>query len=661
MNLPPLTACPDQFPDDFELSAGRQCELPPPNEVITGLYPVGVTLICGKPKSGKSTLALVPELRLALGFGGEPAGRVWVQDYEGNPRLMITASLRIVRRGGLVTDGQYRDLTDLDGPFRVSTKPPGDTFEERFEYLKDTLEDARARGIPFRLVRIDTMGRFIGKPDQDEDAYAHTSRTLGKLNRLALEYGIAIVIIHHPNKKGEVSGSVGIEGAVTAIYWLVPHKDQGEGLLDCTGNREAEPKSWALLWNAVYGVWMFAEDLTLVQVVNKGQRREVVDFLTKNGRATAAEITAGLSIPRDSVKTALQRLHADGQVHYDRETRWGLVDPATGEVPVPAVPEPAPRTVALCEVCGERMDVLEDGQTHHPTCEPEPEPEQPAEGFNAYATMDGVLRSSKLHPLWFIPEADRDAGAWPEAVRASLTAQHGHRWKRPDLEAFAGRVVLSLDRHQSYPGSCNGVAVAPGPLKHYGGVDLGNPKDEKLAGICEVVVPDWDEALIGHPLGRDAVIGQRLWVPSGQVEQLWKLHEAGQIARPYVTDSWLGRRTTSLFDDFQVAVRDARAAASTPEETSAVKLHSSVVIRKLHPRGSKSQWWRPDWHAAICAEAATRLWVVAWRAVQAGCDLAEMGNTDAVSWFMPEGETEKWAPPGYLLGDGPGTYHVVTP
>ena len=127
-----------------------------------------------------------------------------------------------------------------------------------------------------------------------------------------------------------------------------------------------------------------------------------------------------------------------------------------------------------------------------------------------------------------------------------------------------------------------------------------------------------------------------------------------------MSDSWLGRRTTSLFDDYQVAVRDARAAASTPEETSSVKLHSSVVIRKLHPRGSKSQWWRPDWHAAICAEAATRLWVVAWRAVKAGGVLAAMGNTDAVSWIVPEGEPGTWLPEGHKLGDGPGTYHVVT-
>jgi hypothetical protein len=178
------------------------------------------------------------------------------------------------------------------------------------------------------------------------------------------------------------------------------------------------------------------------------------------------------------------------------------------------------------------------------------------------------------------------------------------------------------------------------------------------AGICEVIAPEWPHTdRIGHPLGRDAVPGEPLWVPSGQVELLWKLHQAGLIGAPKVTDSWMGRRTTSLFDGFQVAVRDARAASATPEETADIKLNSSVAIRKLHPLGSKSQQWRPDWHAAICAEAATRLWVVAWRAVQTGSELVRMGSCDAVWYLIPEGEPETWLPEGYKLGDGPGTYH----
>jgi hypothetical protein len=417
----------------------------------------------------------------------------------------------------------------------------------------------------------------------------------------------------------------------------------------------------------------------------------VADYLTKEGRATAADIARGTGLTREAVKPVLQRLRWAGQVCYDSEARWSLVDPKTGEVPVAGVPAPAPRVVALCEVCGERMDVLEDGQTHHPMCEQEPDDDRPAvtpaelkagqaahearydeavsretpEGFNAYRTLDQVLRSSKLHPRWFIPEEERTSGPWPHADKAGWTAQHAHGWKNPTADFFGNRRVVALDRHQSYPGSCNGVPVAPGKLEHTGPLEE-NPKDcsrnleHGLAGIAQVMVPGWEhEGRIGHPLGRLAVPGAALWVPSCQVEFLWKLFKAGSITRPIVVDSWMGRRTTSLFDDYQAAIRDARAAAATPEETKRIKLNTSVAIRKLLPKGSKSQWWRADWYAAICGEASTRLWAVAWNAVQAGDTLASMGNTDAVSWYAPDDKPETWLPFGYKLGDGPGTYHVV--
>jgi hypothetical protein len=366
--------------------------------------------------------------------------------------------------------------------------------------------------------------------------------------------------------------------------------------------------------------------------------------------------------------------------------------------PPPADPAPFKRHTGTCAAgCGVPLDVLVPGQTMHPGCgdgwapgtagaaenhaaastvqaelaepeetEPEetPEPEEEPETagkFNAYRKMQETVEGSKLHAQWRVPEAGRESGPWPAAEAASWIAQHAHDWTRPGVEGFGTeRLILPLDRHQSYPGSCNGVAVSPRFLVHAGPLEV-NPKNagqHGQAGICQVIAPAWPHtALIGHPLGRDAVPGEPLWVPSGQVEQLWKLHEMGVVSKPEVTDSWLGRRTTSLFDGYQVAVRDARAASTTPEETADIKLNSSVAIRKLHPRDAKSQHWRPDWYAAICAEAATRLWIKAWHAVQAGGQLVRMGSCDAVWYLIPEGQPETWLPEKYELGDGPGKYH----
>jgi hypothetical protein len=274
---------------------------------------------------------------------------------------------------------------------------------------------------------------------------------------------------------------------------------------------------------------------------------------------------------------------------------------------------------------------------------------------------------SRLHPLWFIRRADRDSGPWPAAVLADRSVESGFRWSLLAAGDCGGysptRIVVPFDRGQSFPAACSSVPVAPNKLTHHGALDQ-NPKDageHGLAGVCEVIVPAWEhEARIGHPLGRKAVPGERLWVPSGQVELLWKLFEAGQISRPLVVDSWLGRRTTGLFDDYARAVREARHQyADDPEGTAGVKFMASVALRKLYPVSKPGPWWRPDWRAAIVAEASTRLWAVAWRAVQAGATLVQVGNTDQVAYLLPEGEDPAgWAPPGYKLGREPGTYHA---
>ena len=43
--------------------------------------------------------------------------------------------------------------------------------------------------------------------------------------------------------------------------------------------------------------------------------------------------------------------------------------------------------------------------------------------------------------------------------------------------------------------------------------------------------------------------------------------------------------------------------------------------------------------------------------LEAGGELAWMGSCDACAWIVPEDADDGWLPPGYLLGDGPGTYH----
>jgi hypothetical protein len=284
---------------------------------------------------------------------------------------------------------------------------------------------------------------------------------------------------------------------------------------------------------------------------------------------------------------------------------------------------------------------------------------------DGYGMMRRTLDGSRMHPVRFIREEDRDAGPWPYAILADRSAEAGFRWQLPGAEGMDG-MVIPLDRAQSFPSACSSVPVAASLLLHHGPLDV-DPKDageHGLAGVVKVVVPPGIKGM-PHPLGKRATAGEEMWVPSGWAEMLWKLHGLDLVPAPVVTDSWLGRRTTGLFDPFAAAVRDARKEhRDNPEMTIAVKRSASIVLRMLYPVEAKSPTWRPDWRAAIVGEAMTRLWMVAYRAVQAGAVLVSASNVDAVAYLadMPsyikgDGSGGTWAPPGYKIGSDPGTYH----
>lgn len=402
----------------------------------------------------------------------------------------------------------------------------------------------------------------------------------------------------------------------------------------------------------------------------KWESGSVGEAVSPHRNAECAGCHAPMAVIRDG-----QTCHPDPECEQKAREEARQVEVI--DVVQPELAEPEPEAVVEveveeaghpepCQVCG----VVPTGADTHPDCTPVPEN---APKWPAFAIMRKTLEGSRMHPLWFIPAEDRDSGPWPAAVLADRSAEAGFRWTLPGISDRSEGIVVPFDRGQSFPAACSSVPVAANKLTRHGALDA-NPRDlgdadsagkpTGLAGIVKVIAP---EGITGmpHPLGRRAAPGEEMWIPSGWLEMLWKLHTEGVLPSPVVTDSWMGRRTVGLFDPYAAAVRDARHEhASNPDMTIAVKRSASIALRCLYPTDAKSPWWRPDWRAAIVAEAATRIWMVAWRAVQAGAVLASASNVDQVAYLVDapsyirgDGNGGTWAPPGYKIGRDPGTYH----
>jgi hypothetical protein len=704
--------------------------------IVPGLLPVGLVLIYGRPGVAKTTMSAQLEHCIAAGtpvagYQPDAPGRCLVIDFEGGPMLAIGQSLRIVPFGELATDV----TGDPDEMISVRTAWPGGDFAERAAELEKVLREASHAGRPYRLVRIDTMRAFMGPPPLGMNAYQWDADCLIRINALARELHTAIVVIHHPNKSGEVSGSVGIEGSCTASYRLERKAGESEGLLRCTKNRVGPEQSYAVEFDTRAGTWTFSDQISAAQAANTGVKRQIIDYLTEHGPAAGPDIRAALPNVRDrTVRDMLTRLRHDGWVDRSHDGAWMLAGPSATatEPPPPARPaqaavadgQPAdqrgPRKrypVGTCAACGTPMTILWPGQTRHPLCDPasepaapqppptpatapapEAEPDSPAGDtcavcgeprtdadthpdcddhlaseakWPAVAAMREAFTTSRMKPIPWIPPPGhpavkqgmhtRDMPPWRAAEETDTGA---FKWIRPRLlEEFGpDRLVLTIDRIASFPSACSSVPVAPNVLRP---VQLeGDPKAEGLAGIARVIVPDWTRTDLPHPLGRHAVPGQPLVIPSGTLEELWALHRQGLITEPQVIEAFMGRRNTSLFEPFYKAVKAARDEhAGDAIMTVAVKRSSSKAVRLLYPQRVKSPWWRADWYGAIVGQAMMRHWIRGRQAVDAGHVLCGMGSVDAASYLVPDGaDPDTWAPkPPYKIDLSGREFGAVRP
>lgn len=745
---------PLQLPADISLLDARRYDPGDWPHIVPGLLPVGLAIVFGRPGVAKTTLSAQLEHCIAAGlpvagYAPEAPGRCLVIDYEGGPAMAIQQSLRITPFGSLPTD----TAGDRDDMISVRTAWPGETFAERLAELEKALLDAAHEGRPYRLVRIDTMRAFQGGPPiPGMNAYQWDAECLIKVNKLARDMQCAIVMIHHPNKSGELSGSVGIDGSVTVVYKLERQAGETEGLLRCTKNRVDREVSFALEFDRDSGTWSFSDEITAAQAASTGVKRRIIDWLTEHGPAAGPEIRAGLGpdVRERTARDMMTRLAADGWITRAADGTWMLVPPPgqapqdhpaapaaapAGSGPVahePGTPSPQPAgtpgprpdhpgqgtarrwPVGTCAACGTPMAILTEGQTLHPMCEPdEPAPEPPAAARDEpYVTPDDAatdpweagwtcqvcgepvtgadthpdcqdssheseaprvrwggmqamrdsIGTSRMKPIPWIPPAGdprakegmqtRDLPQWQAAQQVSTGA---FAWRHPGIDDLDGdALVITIDRNMSYPSACSSVPVAPNVLRK---VRLtGDPKEAGLAGIARVIVPEWPDTRLPHPLGRDAVPGEPLVIPSGSLEELWALHRDGLIGEPVVTGAFTGRRNTSLFEPFYKAVTGARKEhAGDPAMTAAIKLHSSIAVRLLWPKSAKSPFWRPDWYGALVGQAMIRHWIRARQAVDDGAVLIGLGSVDEAAFLVPAGEEPAaWLPGRYEAGTGPG-------
>jgi RecA-family ATPase len=284
-----------------------------PAWVIPGLLPVGLTILAGRPKVGKSWLALQVALAVASG------GRILGQRAEQGPVLYLALEdsprrlkQRMVRQGW--TPGLPADFMPL-GQF---TGQIGDLRGGGGERLAAQIER-----LGYRLVVIDTLSRSC--PGAQSDAEQMT-RALEPLQEMAhLKNCVVFMSDHHRKTSGadldavsDILGSTA-KGAMADSIWGLYTDGGKKGARLAVIGRDIEECTLALSMDWLTGCWQLEGDADALELTDR--RQEILDALQVLGRADLSQVAAAVEQPKSNTHRRLQDLVNAGLVLRHKKGR----------------------------------------------------------------------------------------------------------------------------------------------------------------------------------------------------------------------------------------------------------------------------------------------------------------------------------------------------
>lgn len=290
----------------------QNMDFPPIRYAVEGYIAEGLTLLGGKPKIGKSWMAVdfamaIAKGDVALGTIKCKRGTVLYCALEDNKR-------RLQRRLRKL----YGDESGWPRSFHFTTQ-----MKRLDKGGLDNLHDWILDHDP-TLVIIDTLVCVKPQNRRDSGGYDADYAALSPLQELAGELGVCIIVIHHLRKLGGddpldmVSGTTGLTGAVDTILVLTR---EGHGVTLYGRGREIEEIETALELNG--GRWKI---LGPASEVRRSEEREVIlDILGNTDKPMAPKAIAdALNIPVNNVKQLLFKMAKAGEVQKKARGQYGL-------------------------------------------------------------------------------------------------------------------------------------------------------------------------------------------------------------------------------------------------------------------------------------------------------------------------------------------------
>jgi hypothetical protein len=288
---------------------------------VPDLVPEGATLLCGRPKSGKSWLAL--NLAMAVAAGGVALGTQPVEPGEVLYLALEDGDRRLQKRLKRLLEAQQ---TSCPPTLHLATSWARSS-DGGLEAIADWLK-AHERA---RLVVIDTLARV--RDGHVGNLYEEDYAALASLKALGDAHRCGVLVVHHTRKSGaedfldQVSGTTGLTGAADGVLVLARQRGRAEATLHVTGRDVEEERALRLAWDRSRVHWQCLgraeeDDDRPTGPAPGTEAARVLETLAAAGRPmTATEVERALGhrnhLQGGYVRVVLRRLQRLGLVRDD--------------------------------------------------------------------------------------------------------------------------------------------------------------------------------------------------------------------------------------------------------------------------------------------------------------------------------------------------------
>jgi biotin operon repressor len=279
--------------------------------IVPGYVVPGATILAGRPKLGKSWLAL--EWALAVATGGTCLGGV--QCEQGD--VLYMALEDNLRRLQSRVDRIHPAGTPGPDNLQFATESPR-ASEGGLKFIRQWLDAHPAA----RLIIVDILTIFRNVRNGRDTPYEADYAAVKCLQSLAMEYSVAIVIVHHTRKGGgdteafdKVSGTLGLSGAADTT--LVLDRD-GNGCTLYGRGRDIPEIETAVQFSKDTCKWSV---LGLASEVRRtDERTQILEVLKDADEPMSpTDIADALGVPRNNIKQLLFKMAKVGEVTKSRQ------------------------------------------------------------------------------------------------------------------------------------------------------------------------------------------------------------------------------------------------------------------------------------------------------------------------------------------------------